>query len=155
MKKIIRVIINISFIFYLLALVTMLFLGMRSNLWTNLSLIEYIKSSTNIIPFKTISTYVIAIFDGSMNIDIPIRNLLGNLIMFFPMGIYLPYYIKKINKLSRFIGAMTVLLFLIEITQLVSRRGSFDIDDFILNMVGSLIGFVIWNTRIVQKLIKH
>lgn len=151
MKKIIRVIFTISFILYLSVLAIFLFLGLRGHLWTNLSLLEYIKSSSNIIPFKTINTYVGAIIDGSMNIDIPIKNLFGNLIMFLPMGIYLPYYIKKTNKLGSFIFSMTLLLFFIEITQLVTRRGSFDIDDFILNMVGAIIGFGIWNIRIIQK----
>ena len=155
MKKIIRVIFTISFIFYLLALVTVLFLGMRSHFWTNVSLLEYIKSSTNIVPFQTINTYVTAIFDGSMNINIPIQNLAGNLIMFLPMGINLPYYIKKVNKLGRFIVLMILMLFFIEITQLITKRGSFDIDDFILNMAGAGIGFCIWKTRLVQKLLQH
>ena len=50
------------------------------------------------------------------------------------MGIYLPYYIKKINKVGTFTLSMIILLFVIEATQLVTRRGSFDIDDFILNI---------------------
>ncbi|WP_338088325.1 VanZ family protein [Lysinibacillus composti] len=89
-----------------------------------------------------------------MNISIPIKNLFGNLIMFLPMGIYLPYYSKKINKIGRFTFSMIILLFVIEVTQLVTRRGSFDIDDFILNMVGALLGFGIWKTRKVQRLLK-
>jgi glycopeptide antibiotics resistance protein len=156
MKKEIKVIFCISFIFYLLALVMLLFVGvmfvgMRGHIWTDLSLIEYIKSSSNFVPFKTISTYIMAILDGSMNISIPIKNLLGNLIMFLPMGIYLPYFIKKINKVRTITISMILLLFVIEVIQAVTRRGSFDIDDFILNMVGALIGYGIWKTKIVQK----
>ena len=93
-------------------------------------------------------------FDGSLNIGIPIRNLLGNLIMFLPMGIYLPYYIKKINKVGGFTILMIILLFIIEVIQVVTKRGSFDIDDFILNMLGALIGFGIWKMKVVQKLLK-
>jgi glycopeptide antibiotics resistance protein len=159
MKKVIKVIFGISFIFYLVALVMLLFVGVmfvgiRGHIWTDLSLIEYIRSSSNFVPFKTIRTYITAMFDGSLNIGIPIKNLFGNLIMFLPMGIYLPYYIKKINKVGRIIFSMIILLFVIEITQLVTRRGSFDIDDFILNMVGALIGFGIWKTKIVQRVLK-
>ena len=155
MKKIIRVIFTISFIRYLSVLAIFLFFGMRGHFWTNVSLLEYIKSSSNIVPFKTISTYVSAILDGSMNLNIPIQNLAGNLIMFLPMGIYLPYYIKKMHRLGRFIAFMMLVLFLIEVTQVVTRRGSFDIDDFILNMVGAIIGLGLWKTRIVQKLLQH
>ena len=113
------------------------------------------KRSSNFVPFKTISTYIKAIFSGSMNIDIPIKNLVGNFIMFLPMGIYLPYFIKKINKVSVFSIAMIILLFVIEVIQLVTKRGSFDIDDFILNMLGALIGLgIYWKMKVVQKLLK-
>lgn len=159
MKKVVKIIFGISFIFYLFALVMLLFVGVmfvgvRGHIWTDLSLIEYIRTSSNFVPFKTISTYIMAMFDGSLNLGIPIKNLIGNLIMFLPMGIYLPYYIKKINKVGRFTFSMIILLFVIEVTQLVTRRGSFDIDDFILNMVGALIGYGIWKTKIVQRLLK-
>jgi glycopeptide antibiotics resistance protein len=89
-----------------------------------------------------------------MNMDIPIKNLIGNFIMFLPMGIYLPYFIKRINKASVFSISMIILLFVIEVIQLVTRRGSFDIDGFILNMLGALIGFGIWKMKFVQKLLK-
>lgn len=159
MKKIIKVFFGISFIFYLLALVLLLFVGVmfvgiRGYIWTDLSLIEYIKSSSNFVPFKTISSYIQSIFDGSMNISIPIKNLVGNLFMFLPMGIFLPFFIVKINKVSIFTISMIILLFFIEAIQLVTRRGSFDIDDFILNTLGALIGFGIWKSKLVQRLLK-
>jgi glycopeptide antibiotics resistance protein len=141
MRRILKVVIGISFVVYLLGLVSLLFLGARGSVWSDLSLMEYIERSSNFVPFKTISTYVKATFDGSMNLDIPIKNLVGNLIMFSPMGIYLPCLIKRLNKGSTFSITTIILLFVIEILQLVSRKGSFDIDDFILNMLGALIGF--------------
>ena len=120
----------------------------------NTPLTEYIRFSSNIIPFKTISTYISALFTGSMNLNIPIENLVGNFILFIPMGIYLPYFIKKLNKLSIYVTVMTLLLFGIEVVQLVTRRGSFDIDDFILNMLGALLGYFIWKSKVVQNLLK-
>ena len=89
MKRVFTAVVSISFMFYLFALVVLLFLGTRGDAWTDLSLIEYIKSSSNFVPFKTISAYVKVIFYGSMNMDIPIKNLAGNLFLFLPMGIFL------------------------------------------------------------------
>jgi glycopeptide antibiotics resistance protein len=155
MKKVFRVTISLSFVVYLFALTVLLFLGFRGYIWTNLSLTEYIIKSSNLVPFKTIITYVKAIFDGSMNMDIPIKNLFGNAFMFLPMGIYLPYFLRKINKLGVFAFTMVILLFVIEVIQIVTRRGSFDIDDFILNMFGALIGFSIWKMNSIQKLISR
>lgn len=154
MKKVIKVVFSISFIFYLFLLTIILFLGTRGYIWSDISLLEYINRSSNFVPFKTISTYFKAILDGSMNMDIPIKNLAGNFILFLPMGIYLPSFIRKINKVSVFSISMILLLFIIELMQVVTRRGSFDIDDCILNLLGALIGFGIWKTKIVQKLLK-
>lgn len=89
-----------------------------------------------------------------MNVDIPIKNLFGNLIMFFPMGIYLPYFSKYLNRISTFTITMILILLVIEIIQVVTRLGSFDIDDFILNMLGAYIGVCIWNIKVVQQLNK-
>ncbi|WP_449536355.1 VanZ family protein [Ferdinandcohnia sp. Marseille-Q9671] len=156
MIKVFRVMISISFVIYLFALIVLLFLGVRLRyIGTDLSLIEYIKSSSNLIPFKTITTYVTAIFDGRMNMNIPIQNLFGNAFMFLPMGIYLPYFIGKINKISVFLLTMVIMLFVIEVVQLITRRGSFDVDDFILNMFGALIGFSIWKLKSIQQLINR
>ncbi|MEK9197752.1 VanZ family protein [Ureibacillus sp. 179-F W5.1 NHS] len=150
MQKVIKIALSISFIIYLLALVVTLFLGTRRGyVYTDFSLFEYIKKSSNIVPFKTINTYIMAIFDGSMNMDIPIKNLFGNLILFLPMGIYLPYFIRKVNIISGFSIFMFLLLFVIEFIQLVTRRGSFDIDDVILNMLGAFIGYSIW--KVVER----
>lgn len=159
MRRVRKKIFDTSFIFYLFAMVMLLyvgvmFVGRRGYGWKELSLWEYVRSSSNFIPFKTISTYITAIFDGSLNLSIPLKNLLGNLVMFMPTGIYLPYYLKKVRKLRRFMLSMTVILFAIEITQVVARRGSFDIDDFILNMIGAFIGYKLWKTKFVQKLLR-
>jgi glycopeptide antibiotics resistance protein len=48
---------------------------------------------------------------------------------------------------------MNILLLSVELIQLITRRGSFDIDDLILNMFGALVGFIAWKTKLVQKLL--
>ncbi|MBM7677817.1 VanZ family protein [Gracilibacillus alcaliphilus] len=73
-----------------------------------------------------------------MNIDIPLKNLFGNLVLFLPMGLYATFFVKKLNRLAHFFISITGLLLLVEIIQIVTRRGSFDIDDYILNMLGAL-----------------
>lgn len=82
MERVLRVVISISFVFYLFGLI-LLFFGTRGYLWSDLSLMGYIKRPSNFVPFKTISTYIKAVFDERMNMDIPIKNLVGNFIMFY------------------------------------------------------------------------
>ena len=95
LKKIINTSFIILSIIYLLALIYILF-GRKINYWQDLSTIEYIKYSSNIIPFKTISKYIKYIFNGNIYIEISIKNLLGNFILFLPTGIFLPYFIKNV-----------------------------------------------------------
>src|SRR5690554_1441456 len=109
MKKAVKIIIGISFIFYLLALIIVLFIDSRGTGY-GMPFVAYLRFSVNIIPFKTIVTYIKAIFDGSMNLNIPIRNLWGNFILFLPMGIYLPFLIKRLDSFKRFAISMIILL---------------------------------------------
>ncbi|WP_264740487.1 VanZ family protein [Cytobacillus firmus] len=151
MKKIIRLIMGISFLFYLCALTVLLFFISRG-FWSDMPLMEYMNLSSNFVPFKTINGYVMAISNGSMNLIIPIKNLAGNVAAFLPMGIFLPYFIRRLNRLKSFAVTMTVMIISVEIIQLVTRRGSLDIDDFILNIIGALIGFGLWKMMTARKL---
>ncbi len=118
-------------------------------------LMEYMKLSSNFVPFKTINGYVLAISNGSMNLIIPIKNLAGNVAAFLPMGIFLPYFIRTLNRIKSFAVTMTVMILSVEIIQLVTRRGSLDIDDFILNIIGALIGFGLWKAMTARKTRKN
>ena len=66
--------------------------------------------------------------------------LIGNMLMFIPMGIMLPLVLKNINKKNIFVIAILIILS-IEILQPIVGR-SFDIDDIIMNFIGSIIGYL-------------
>lgn len=153
MKKIMKAVLGISFVLYICVLIVILFFRPSRDAF-DLSFLEYIRYSINIVPFRTIGTYVKAIFNGSMNLDIPLKNLGGNLILFLPMGVYIPFLIKKMNSIKLYFIFIISLIFFVEIIQLLTKRGSFDIDDLILNIIGAFIGFAIWKTKFIQKLIK-
>ena len=67
------------------------------------------------------------------------------------MSVYLACMFKK----SRFLPINLLVIFAVLITvealQIVTRLGSFDIDDLILNMLGALIGFALWKLPFVRK----
>jgi glycopeptide antibiotics resistance protein len=68
---------------------------------------------------------------------------LGNLLVFVPFGFILP--ILASNKLKRFwpfMGVFFTFIFAVELTQMLTYRGSFDILDIILNCFGAAIGFL-------------
>lgn len=79
-----------------------------------------------------------------------ILNFAGNVIAFIPFGYLLPKIVKK--KLGLFYTVLFSFEFslLVELTQLISRTGSFDVDDLILNTLGGLIGYILYYGRFVS-----
>lgn len=147
------VLVIVLFGMYLAALVSLLFFGGRQP-WPDVSLVEYTLSMSNFVPLETISEYVAAIFTGSMNRAIPIRNLLGNLLLFFPMGLFLPTLLPGTRGTGRFSASILGLLLAVEAAQLLTRLGSFDVDDLLLNFAGAWMGFRLWGSQWAQGLLK-
>lgn len=152
MKKTIRFLLWGTFFVYCFAILCILFLSSRGY-WNDLTFLEYIKRFSNFVPFRTIAGYIQGITKDTMNFDIPIKNIFGNLFLFLPMGLYLPCMFKKLRTLGKFILCIFAILPVVEVFQLLLRRGSFDIDDIIMNIIGAIIGFGIWKNIIIQKLL--
>lgn len=96
----------------------------------------------NLVPLKSIIGFSKAILDGTAR-GSAIRNLAGNLVLLMPLGFYLPFFTQKAARLSIYAIMAAAGIVIIEVTQLVTRTGSLDVDDFILNFAGALLGFVI------------
>lgn len=67
---------------------------------------------------------------------------LGNLLAFIPFGILVPIVFEHHFKTYfKFITLFVSLILCMEIVQLVTYLGSFDIEDIIINTMGATIGF--------------
>ncbi len=117
--------------------------------WTSMSYYEFIKKTPNLIPFKTVIGYIVALFTHSMNLDISIKNLILPIISFIPFGILGYGYVDNKKKINCILGLGAGFSLIIEILQMVLRRGIFDIDDIILNSVGVIIGM--WLLSLFKK----
>jgi glycopeptide antibiotics resistance protein len=95
----------------------------------------------NIIPFKTITDYIKA--SSHINKNIWMSNLFGNVLAFFPLGIFLPWLFKRLIGFWRTTTTVFLATSSVEILQFVTRVGSFDIDDIILNTIGGAIGYLL------------
>lgn len=69
-------------------------------------------------------------------------NLFGNIAMFIPIGFFLPLISRKMQHGIRAILVGGIISTLIEFLQIFLRRGT-DIDDVILNTMGTAIGYSI------------
>jgi len=97
----------------------------------------------NIVPLDTIRRYVT--LDGTLVHAWPI-NLLGNIGVFVPFGFLIPLATgwRWWRSLSAFVLGVLVL----EMLQLVTKRGSFDVDDVLLNAIGFAIGYILYESAV-------
>lgn len=78
-------------------------------------------------------------------------NILGNILLFIPFGA-LVRIVSGWRALWKTAASGFVFSLLIETVQLLTKRGSFDLDDVLLNVAGTVIGCVI--VRAVERLLK-
>lgn len=101
----------------------------------------------NLIPFATIrEMYNTMIHVG---FSVFLLQIGGNILLLFPLGFFIPLLFKKINSYKKIILFGFSFSLLIELTQLTISflinytYKSFDIDDLILNTIGSILGFIV------------
>lgn len=146
------------FTIYCLLLITILFLNneYRMGGFQNISTFsrEHLETS-NFIPFATIIGYVSGMVSNDINTGIVIINLVTNLLLFAPMGFFIPMLFQdKIKNTKQFLIIIIILTFLVEIIQFITYRGSTDIDDIILNTIGASIVYILMKTKVVEKLLE-
>lgn len=91
--------------------------------------------SWNLIPFSTITYF----FTGEVPFLVALYNLAANVGLFIPWGIFIKLHLLSKSKLFMI---SFLFIILIETTQFLTHRGSLDIDDLILNMVGVYLGYL-------------
>ncbi len=112
--------------------------------------------SVNLVPFKSILNYIIDLSGSIGQRTIAYVNILGNIIMFIPMGLLLRGIIRKPHKNVKVILISGISSCAIELAQLLVGR-SFDIDDVILNLLGGSIGCLLGGLleKIVLSLLEN
>lgn len=93
----------------------------------------------NLVPFKEIMRFIN--YREALGTRAVVYNLLGNIVAFIPFGLFLPLLQHKQRHLWRIILLSFDFSLLVELLQLVSKRGSFDVDDLILNTIGGAVGY--------------
>ncbi len=151
------------FIIYIILLFIILFLNsgyrIRANVRGEMSIsIENIKQgfkeTGNLIPFANIIKFFNRMANNTINTSIVVVNLGVNLILFAPMGFFIPLLFgDKIKNMKQFVILILIITISVEITQGITSRGSTDIDDVILNTIGAVIIYLIMKTKLVKNLI--
>lgn len=140
--------VRLLFAFYMYALFKIIVLKfgradvtfLWEQLQRNVTHSEYIVArlqAGNLVPLKEITRALEALSGHSLT------NLLGNIVIFVPFGIFLGTLAKsgKLTLTGAYCRSLAVSLGL-ESAQVLFSIGTFDVDDLILNSIGGSIGFI-------------
>lgn len=112
------------------------------------------KYSYNLVLFKEIKRFIK--YRRELGMMAVFTNVFGNIICFIPFGCMLPVLSTKMRKLSLVTLVGFELSLVIELTQLIFKVGSFDVDDLVLNTIGGFIGYLLFDqaVKIYRKWLK-
>lgn len=98
--------------------------------------------SYNLEPFREIGRFWN--YRAELGMAAVFTNIAGNVLCFVPFGAILPV----LNRRARNFFVIVILSFefslLVECAQLISKVGSFDVDDLLLNTLGGFLGFLLF-----------
>lgn len=108
--------------------------------YANYHRVQSPKLEYNLVPLKTI----LDLLENYNKIDLTfwIYNLLGNIVIFIPLGVLLTLLIKQVS-IKKTLAAAFLIIVLAESIQLITRVGVFDVDDIILNLLGCTVGYML------------
>ncbi len=91
----------------------------------------------------------------SLGFNSVITNLLGNIVAFAPFGFFLPMLCRAGRNVFACTFLSAVFSFGVEIIQLLTRVGAFDVDDIFLNAIGGFVGclgyYLVWKPLTGRK----
>ena len=149
-----EIILFIFFVYFLFLLLLTIFKGGRiefSNQFNSYMYREHgLLGIINIVPIKeTINTFM----HSETGMRNSLRNLIGNILVFMPLGFFIPLLFDKFNNLKKVLKVGCLSSLAIELSQLFVGSNVCDIDDVIYNTLGALAGFICYKTfeTIIKK----
>jgi glycopeptide antibiotics resistance protein len=71
------------------------------------------------------------------------ENVFGNILLFVPLGFFLPLLVRKCRNVFIMFIIGTGTSFLIETMQYEYAKRIFDVDDIFLNVIGAMTGWLV------------
>ena len=135
-KNIFRAVGKVLFLLYVVFLIYFLFLAE----WYGRTGIseEY---RYNLELFREIKRFII--YREQLGAFAVFANLAGNILIFVPYGFFISVASRERGFFKTLFFSMGLSL-CVEIIQLFTRVGSFDVDDILLNTIGGVLGYIVF-----------
>ena len=146
----------ILFLGYAALMIYLLFIRNRT-VTDGLPYWEQIRANCSFVPWRTAGNYwdvltrpehyihkwgSAAVYNRQATIAVV--NILGNVVMFVPFGMFLPAMWSRLRRAWKSVPVGVLMILLVEVLQLFTLRGRCDVDDVILNAIGILTGYALW-----------
>lgn len=107
---------------------------------------QQVQMNMNLTPFHTVKLYLYLLKNTTSEylLQHAFINLLGNVGMFIPLGIFLPAVFPRLGRFWKCLLCTAVIICTVELAQLFTLLGSCDIDDLILNLIGAAVGYGVY-----------
>ena len=106
----------------------------------------------NLVPFVTIRTYLTRLSENSINTDIVMEGIFGNILLMLPLGAFAAMFAALHEKIGKmFLALSFAFIAATELLQFAFRMGECDIDTIMLRFVGAVIGYGV--IRLMSSLI--
>lgn len=144
-----RVVSQLVFILYLCVLFYLLFFSERYGRTDASEEYHY-----NLVLFREIRRFYE--YRKVLGIQSVLINLVGNVVAFMPFGFFVPVLWPKSRNLFAVAFCSFCFSLFVETIQLVSKVGTFDVDDLFLNTLGGVFGYFLmrlllaWHQRRVR-----
>lgn len=144
-KKTIKNIFKTIFLLYIVVLTYFLFFSERYGRVATQTEYRY-----NLVLFKEMKRFIT--YREEIGLESFLVNIFGNICAFVPFG----FMLALINENYRKLISVTVITFIfsltVELLQLISRVGIFDVDDLFLNTLGGILGYLIFKVlNLIRK----
>lgn len=146
MKRALRTIATLLFLFYLFVLLKVTLFRTSVTLFDvtfdenngYVTSLETAFERANFIPFYSVYYYLISVQEP---LEVGLVNVFGNILLFIPFGFLLPLAFRRFSRLRSALLVMALTSLLFEVIQMLMAIGHFDIDDVLLNAIGGVIGY--------------
>ena len=128
---------TLLFLLYMTVLIYLLFFSEHYGRTADIRELRY-----NLVPFREIARCWVK--RGRLGMHPFVVNVLGNIAAFAPLGAICPVLRRDWRSPGRLILVGFGLSLCVEILQLLTRVGCFDVDDILLNTFGTAVGYSIF-----------
>lgn len=101
-----------------------------------------VKRHLNMVPLRTIRRYINLLSAENISLrGVAAVNLVGNVLLFVPFGFLPPASFAALRTWPRVLGVAALSLIAVELLQALLLVGACDVDDLLLNLIGTALGY--------------